>query len=275
MAKASENNQVDENAESEVPESDVKMSIWDHIGELRTRLLRAAIGVVVATVGCWFVKERILAFMVRPYEREWVKLNLGTFELQNLSPEDTFMDYLQLSVTGGIILAVPIIFHQLWGFISPGLYREKRFVVPFVLFSTILFISGAAFAYYIMLPFSITFFLSFVGKISESTVLTQRPTLDNYVNMVTRLLLMTGVVFELPLLLTFMSIAGIVTHRTLLRFGRWAILLSVIVGAVVTPGTDVYAQGLVSGALIILYFLSVGLARIFGRKPDPEEALAK
>jgi sec-independent protein translocase protein TatC len=255
------------------PEDDVKMTIWDHLGELRNRLMRAALSVVFTTIGCWYVKEKILAFLVKPYEREWVRLNLGALELQNLSPEDTFMDFLQLSVTGGIILAVPVIFHQLWGFISPGLYaREKRFVVPFVVFSTILFLSGVAFAYYVMFPFSISFFLSFVGKISESTVLTQRPTLDNYVNLSTRLLLMTGAVFELPLLLTFMAIAGVVNQRMLWKFSRWAILLSVILGAVVTPGTDVYAQMLVSGALIVLYFVSVVLAGLFGKKPDPEEA---
>ena len=253
---------------SGVPELDVKMTIWEHLNELRSRLVRAALGVLVTTCVAWAYRVQILAWLIHPYEKAWMARKMpGLPELQTLSPGDVFIGYLQLSLVAGIIAAAPIIFYQLWAFVSPGLYsREKKFVIPFVVFSTTLFLSGVAFAYYVAFPFTFNYFFSLLGQVSDSgTVLTQRPTLEFYLDFATRMLLAFGIVFELPLFITFLSLAGIVTPMQLLRFGRWAVLLAFVVGAIATPGPEITSQIAVSGALVVLYFLSVGIAFIIAR----------
>jgi sec-independent protein translocase protein TatC len=202
---------------------------------------------------------------VKPYERAWIERGLpGKPELQTLSPADVFVGYLQLSLVAGIISAAPVIFYQLWSFIAPGLYsKEKRLIVPFVFFSTALFISGVAFSYYVAFPFTFSYFFSLLGTVTDSgTALTARPTLEFYLDFATRMLLAFGFVFELPLFISFLVIAGIVTPKQLIKFSRWAVLLAFALGAVVTPGPEVSSQLAVSGALIGLYFVSIGIAFI-------------
>jgi|HubBroStandDraft_2_1064218.scaffolds.fasta_scaffold72660_3 sec-independent protein translocase protein TatC len=258
------------------PEGEVKMTIWEHLEELRKRIIYAALGMLVTTVLGWAFRVPILAWLLRPYENAWnARHFLGAPELQTLSPAAAFVGYLQLSLVAGFVGAAPIIFYQLWAFVSPGLYhKEKRLIVPFVFFSTTLFLSGVAFAYYVAFPFSFNYFFSLLGKVSDQgTVLTQKPTLEFFLDFSTRMLLAFGGVFELPLFISFLAIAGVVTPMQLLKFGRWAILCSFIVGAVVTPGPEVSSQLAVSGALVALYFLSIGVAFVVGkRKPDSEEA---
>ncbi|HEY2369285.1 MAG TPA: twin-arginine translocase subunit TatC [Polyangiaceae bacterium] len=262
----------------ETPEADVKMTIWEHLNELRSRLVRSAIGVLVTTCVAWAYRVQILAWLIHPYEKAWIARKMpGVPELQTLSPGDVFIGYLQLSLVAGIIAAAPIIFYQLWAFISPGLYsREKKFVIPFVVFSTTLFLSGVAFAYYVAFPFTFNYFFSLLGQVSDSgTVLTQRPTLEFYLDFSTRMLLAFGIVFELPLFITFLSLAGIVTPMQLLRFGRWAVLLSFVVGAIATPGPEITSQIAVSGALVVLYFLSVAIAFVIARNKKKAEKTEK
>lgn len=258
-----------ETEHDDLPEQDVRMSIWEHLEEFRKRLVRAAIALLIGAGACWAYREQLLAWLIKPYESAWIERKLpGAPELQTLSPTDPFVGYMQLSMMGGLLVAAPVIFYQLWSFISPGLYaREKRFVIPFVLFSTLLFVSGVMFCYYAAFPLFFDYFFSLLGPVGPSgTLLTQRPTLGYYLDFTTRILLAFGCVFELPLLLTFLSIAGIVTPRQLLGFGRWAILGSFIAGAIITPGGEVTSQLVMSSALIGLYFISVGLAFIFGKK---------
>jgi sec-independent protein translocase protein TatC len=244
----------------EVPEADVKMTIWEHLNELRSRLVRAAIGVLVTTCVAWAYRVQILAWLIHPYEKAWIARKMpGVPELQTLSPGDVFIGYLQLSLVAGIIAAAPIIFYQLWAFVSPGLSsREKKF------------------AYYVAFPFTFNYFFSLLGQVSDSgTVLTQRPTLEFYLDFSTRMLLAFGIVFELPLFITFLSLAGIVTPMQLLRFGRWAVLLSFVVGAIATPGPEITSQIAVSGALVVLYFLSVAIAFLIARNKKKAEKAEK
>ncbi len=265
---------------SREPEGDAKMTIWEHLNELRSRIIRSAIGLLVTTTVCWIYRVKILAWLLVPYEHAWHARNFpGAPELQTLSPADAFVGYLQLSLVGGVVCAAPIIFYQLWSFIAPGLYsKEKRLIVPFVFFSTTLFLSGVAFAYYVAFPFTLNYFFSLLGQVSDQgTVLTQRPTLEFFLDFSTRMLLAFGGVFELPLFISFLAIAGIVTPMQLLKFSRWAVLGSFAVGAIVTPGPEVSSQIAVSGALVVLYFVSVAIAFIVGKKktddtsapPDP------
>lgn len=258
------------------PEREVQMTIWEHLAEFRNRLVRAAIGLFVTTAVAWYFRVKILAWLIKPYEHAWIARGMhGTPELQTLSPADVFVGYLELSLVTGVIAAAPIIFYQVWSFISPGLYsKEKRYIFPFVFFSTALFLSGVAFAYYVAFPFTFNYFFSLLGTVTESgTELTQRPTLEYYLDFTTRMLLAFGAVFELPLFISFLSIAGIVTPMQLLRFSRWAVILSFVVGAIATPGPEITSQIAVSGALVGLYFISVAVAFVVARKkkePEPE-----
>jgi sec-independent protein translocase protein TatC len=262
----------DPSADAPGPERDVRMTIWEHLEELRKRVIKAAIGVVAATVVAWVFRVEALAWLVIPYQRTWQTRFHKELVLQTLAPADAFLGYLELSLTAGIIAAAPIIFYQLWSFVSPGLYRkEKRLIVPFVLSSTTLFLSGVAFAYYVAFPFTFTYFLSLLGDVKEGVQLTQIVTLEFFLDFSTRFLLAFGAVFELPLFIAFLVLANIVTPKQLLKFGRWATVLAFALGAVVTPGPEVTSQIAVSGALIGLYFLSIPIAYMLKPRPAPEE----
>jgi sec-independent protein translocase protein TatC len=257
----------------ETPERDVKMTIWEHLDELRGRIVRAAIGVFAGTIVAWVFRVEILAWLIIPYQRVWTQRFHKELLLQTLAPADAFLGYLEQSLTTGIIASAPIIFYQLWSFISPGLYKkEKRLIVPFVFFSSALFLSGVAFAYYVAFPFTFNYFLSLLGEVRQGVELTQIVTLEFFLDFATRFLLAFGAVFELPLFIAFLVLANIVTPRQLLKFGRWATVLAFIVGAIVTPGPEVTSQIAVSSALIGLYFLSIPIAYLLKPKAkQPEE----
>jgi sec-independent protein translocase protein TatC len=267
--------QTEQDLTHEDPESDVKMTIWEHVGELRKRLMRAALGLVGGAVVCWSFKDKLLGWITAPYATAWrerfpdlVKAGQSP-ELQTLAPADAFVNYMQLALVGGVILAAPMIFYQLWAFISPGLYsREKRYIVPFVLFSSTLFLSGIAFAYYVALPFSFPFFFSLLGSVGGDAgiVLTTKPTMEYYLDFAEHMLLAFGFVFELPLFIGFLALAGLVTPQQLVKFSRYAIISAFVIGAFVTPGPEISSQIAVSSALIALYFLSVGLAFLIAKK---------
>jgi sec-independent protein translocase protein TatC len=258
-------------AGGEAPERDVRMTIWEHLEELRRRVIKAALGVITGTVVAWCFRTQILAWLVIPYQRTWGTKFNKPLVLQTLAPADAFLGYLELSLTAGVIASTPVIFYQLWAFISPGLYRkEKRLIVPFVFFSTMLFTGGVAFAYYVAFPFTFNYFLSLLGEVRQGVELTQIVTLEFFLDFATRFLLAFGAVFELPLFIAFLVLANIVTPKQLLRFGRWATVLAFIVGAIVTPGPEVTSQIAVSGALIGLYFLSVPIAYLLKPRPKAE-----
>lgn len=251
-----------------------KMTIWEHLEELRSRLVKTMGMMALTAIIAWNFRTKMLAWLLVPFEHAWVVHHFpGAPELQTLSPADPFIGYLELTIFASIIASAPIIFYQLWAFISPGLYqKEKRFVIPFVFFSTTLFLSGVMFAYYVAFPFTFNYFFSLLGQVDASgTVLTQRPTLEFYLDFVTRFLLAFGFVFELPLFISFLAIAGIVTPKQLFKFSRWAILLAFVIGAIATPGPEVTSQLAVSGALVGLYFVSILVAFIVGPKKKPDD----
>jgi len=212
----------------------------------------------------------LLAWLIIPYQKTWLTRFNKPLQLQTLAPADAFLGYLELSLMAGVIGSVPIIFYQLWAFISPGLYKkEKRLIVPFVFFSSLLFLSGVAFAYYVAFPFTFNYFLSLLGEVRPGVELTQIVTLEFFLDFVSRFLLAFGAVFELPLFIAFLVLANIVTPKQLLKFGRWATVLAFALGAVVTPGPEVTSQIAVSGALIGLYFLSIPIAYLLKPKAKP------
>jgi sec-independent protein translocase protein TatC len=248
-------------APADGPTEDARMTIWEHLEELRRRIIKAAIAVVTTTLLGWAFRTQILSWLVAPYQRAWQFRFHKDLVLQTLAPADAFLGYFELSLMTGIVLSAPIIFYQLWSFISPGLYRkEKKLVVPFVLSSSTLFLSGVAFAYYVAFPFTFSYFLSLHGEVRQGVELAQIVTLEFFLDFSTRFLLAFGAVFELPLFIAFLVLANVVTPAQLLKFGRWATVLAFVVGAVITPGPEVTSQLAVSAALVGLYFLSIPIA---------------
>jgi sec-independent protein translocase protein TatC len=254
------------------PEDDLKMTIWEHLGELRKRIVRAAIALFAGAILCWSFREKLLEWIGEPYKIAWkVRFPDTPMELQTLAPIDAFVNYMQLALTGGVVLAAPVIFYQLWAFISPGLYsKEKRYIIPFVLFSSGLFAGGIAFCYYAFFPSFFTYSFSLLGQVGGpgGIVLTSRPTMEFYLDFATRMLLAFGFIFELPLFISFLALAGIVTPMQLVRFSRWAIIASFVVGAFITPGPEMSSQFIVAIALVGLYFLSVGLSFLVAKRRD-------
>lgn len=264
------------------------MSFTDHLQELRTRLKYALIGVVVAMIIAYAFSDLIFVWLAQPLIKAWHDAGLGVPKIHFANPIEPFFTYIKLSLLGGIFLSAPVLFYQLWAFIAPGLYkREKKYAIPFAFVSAVFFVGGASFGYFIVFPLGFQFFLGFAqsnmgsmhellgGAVSVSMKQTfqLQPTLmmGEYFGLVWRLLLGFGLIFELPLLIFFLNLAGIVSVGALWRFNRYFVIVAFIVSAALTP-PDVVTQVLMAGPLIVLYNLSILVAFIVQRKKkDPEE----
>lgn len=182
--------------------------------------------------------------------------------------QETFFTALKVAFFSAIIISLPVIFWQMWLFLAPGLYdHEKKLVVPFVFFATLMFLVGASFAYYIVVPFGFDFLINF-----GSAVVTVLPSIGKYVGFFTKLLIGFGIAFELPVITFFLAQIGLVDDRMLKDFFKYAIVLIFVLSALLTP-PDVLTQFLMAGPLIFLYIVSIFIAKTFNpaEKPDDEE----
>jgi len=225
----------------------------------------------------WKASDAILAYLNFSQGYRGAAFNGQAFnapaELNFAAPSDIFTAYFKLSLIGGLLISAPMMFYQLWSFIAPGLYKkEKKFVIPFVFFSTVLFVGGGLFGWRVAFPVTFSYFLELAGK-SGTMIVRPVVMVPQYLDFVSQMLLAFGIVFELPLFILFLSIAGIVNYLQLLRFGRWFILVAFTVGAIITP-PDTTSQLVMSIPLCGLYFVSIGLAYLFGKRPS-KEAIAK
>jgi sec-independent protein translocase protein TatC len=250
------------------PEQDKPMTFWEHLEELRSRLIRSAAALLVGTGIVWYFKNQFLDALTKPFCDAWVKEQIeGQCRLTFGSPQSSFTSYAKLSVIGGLGIAAPFVFYQLWGFIAPGLYqREKRYVVPFVLFSTLLFVGGAWFGYLGAFPFTFDYFLS----LSKGTTRVHQEfmvTTESYIDFVTQVLLGFGIIFEIPIVMTFLAMIGVVNHRILLKFARYYILIAFVAAAILSP-PDATSMIVMALPACLLYFLSIGLVYIFQQKKD-------
>ncbi|MFO0615313.1 MAG: twin-arginine translocase subunit TatC [Polyangiaceae bacterium] len=255
--------------EPEAPENDKPMTFWEHLEELRTRIIRSAIFFLIACGFAWWQKENLLAFIAKPFCDAWVKEGVtGKCSLNFASPQAPFMSYAKLSAIVGLAGAAPIIFYQLWGFIAPGLYsREKRYIYPFVFASTLLFIGGAWFGFLAAFPLAFGYFLGMAGDHGTSSVLTIAPvvTMESYIDFVTQMLLGFGIIFEIPIVLSFLALVGIVNHKMLIKFARYYILVAFIAAAILTP-PDVTSQLVMAVPACLLYGVSIGLVWLMQKK---------
>jgi sec-independent protein translocase protein TatC len=257
---------------AETPPEDVPMTVFEHLGELRSRLIKALLGLLPGIGIAWWYKEYLLDFLLRPLAIAFGSLKLGQPEIHFANPVDPFVAYMKIAMICGGLISSPWMFYQLWAFVAPGLYkREKSLAIPFVLASTVFFAGGAFFGYAVVFPAGFETLLSLSGWLPSATIKVQ-PTimLDEYMDFATRMLLAFGVVFEVPVIVTFLSLVGLVNWKQLMSFGRWWVVIASIIAAVLTP-PDVGSQMMMLIPLVVLYFLSVGIAYFLGPKPPPPE----
>jgi sec-independent protein translocase protein TatC len=261
---------LDRPVDSPAPEDDVPMTVMEHLRELRSRLIKSLLGLIPGMVLAWEYKENLLDFLLAPLTAAWRQLGLGEPTVHFANPVDLFVSYMKLAVICGFIMSSPWVFWQIWAFIAPGLYKKERYyAIPFVLSSTIFFAGGAFFGYKVVFPAGFVTLLGMSGMLPSETIRIQ-PTimLTEYMTFATRMLLAFGTVFEVPVVVTFLALAGIVNWKQLLKFGRWWVVIASVIAAVLTP-PDVGSQ--LMSPLVVLYFMSVGLAYLFGPKPPEEE----
>lgn len=237
----------------ESAENDVKMPLSEHLEELRWRIIRALIAVAVGFAASYGFAGRLFALLTRPL---LASADPKAVELIGTGVAEAFFTKLKVSLIAGVFLASPVILYQAWRFVAPGLYsHEKRMVVPFVIFGTIFFFLGAVFCYLVVFPIGYRFFLE------QYTSIEVRPSLRiaEYLSFSSRLLLAFGITFELPVATYFLARVGLVTHRTMIGYARYAIVAMFVLGAALTP-PDVASQMLMVAPLALLYLLSIGVA---------------
>jgi len=250
-----------EDEDGEDRELGARMTFLEHLDELRKRILFSIIGMGVGFAVCWIFREQIFAFIQYPILQVLKKLVVTR-------PTEAFTIYMKVAFVGGIFVAAPVILVQVWMFIAPGLYRkEKRFVLPFLLSSTVLFLLGGAFAYYIVLPPALKFLILEFGA-----QFTPMITAEDYFDLVFVIIVGMGVVFQLPVLIAFLSMFGLITPRFLWRNFRYAFLLITIIAAVVSPTTDPFNLLLWTGPMVILYLISIGVSWVFKRRRAKKQA---
>jgi sec-independent protein translocase protein TatC len=236
-----------------------------HIADLRKRLVISTLTVVAMFFVCFTFYEPILTWMMVPIEAVLPKnSHMVAVEIQ-----ETFFTALKVAFFAGFVASLPVIFWQLWLFLAPGLYdHEKKLVVPFVFFATLMFLIGASFAYYVVVPFGFEFLVNF-----GSAVVTVLPSIGKYVGFFTKLLVGFGIAFELPVITFFLAKIGLVDDKMLKDFFRYAVVIIFVVAALLTP-PDVLTQFLMAGPLILLYGVSIYVAKVFNpaaKEEDEEE----
>lgn len=310
MAKQATVSPEEDERNMEAELEDGRMPFLAHLRELRDRVRNAAIAFMLAFVVCWYFAKDIFAWLRQPLEVIWmqhtgpalaarnagpaaynaslaacnaslapyhVKLPLGElplepdwgpFKLIYTQLTQPFWVDMSIAMWAGIFVASPFIFYQLWQFIAPGLYkRERKVAISFAVFSAVFFVSGALFCFELALPKLYGFFLSYNDAHLES-----KPTIEGYLDLTRDTMLAFGAVFELPLLIYFLAIVGLVTHRSLWKFSRWFIVVAFIVGAILTPGPDVVSQLMMALPMIALYNVSILVAWRVTAKRERAEA---
>ncbi|MGC2062051.1 MAG: twin-arginine translocase subunit TatC [Thermodesulfovibrionales bacterium] len=249
----------------------VDMPLMEHLAELRKRILISIAFVGIAFVGLFNYSEKIFGLLTFPLRTDLKIIAVRPFiqliskqavPLVFLSPAEGFWMHLKISMVAAFVITLPVIFLQLWRFISPGLVeKEKKYVLPFVVTSTFLFMIGATFCFAVILPFALTFLLGY-----KSEHMTPMLSVGSYMDFCIKFILAFGAIFELPLVIIFLVRFGFVTPDALAKKRRYAILVAFIVGAVLTPTPDAFNQTLMAVPIILLYEVGILVSR-FIKKP--------
>lgn len=247
----------------EPPEAEQKegkvLTILEHLQELRYRLMVMAGALVVALAASFYpLTGWFIEFLKKPGEER-----VPEFKTVFLDPLEGWTTYFRVALLLGIAMAMPVIVYQTLAFVGPGLTKqERRWLYPIVVGASAMFLAGCAFAYYIELPPALGFLLNPPGEIGEPVI-----RVSKYFDFVTRLMLVTGLVFELPLVVMGLAKIGVVNSRRLLGWWRHAIIIAFVAAAIVTPSIDPITQSLVAGPIVVLYFAGIALAKLVEGSP--------
>lgn len=283
--------EIDEKDGQESELEDSRMPFLDHLRELRGRLRNAILALAVGFVIAFIFSQELYFYLVRPLVSILMKRGAEDPELfsQALyynSVVEPFTTYFSIAFWGGLFVASPFVFHQLWKFVAPGLYKkEQSYGIIFAACSALFFLGGASFCYFLVLEPVYDFLLGFSThnmaqmsrpfgveyQLGESIALQPLLTMKEYLSFAKKLLLGFGLIFELPLFIFFLSIAGVVDHRTLWKFNRWAVVIAFLGSAALTP-PDIYSQLFMAGPIVVLYNLSIVIAFFITRRRERRQA---
>ncbi len=243
--------------------TEARMSFLEHLQELRARLVRSLVAIGVATgVGLYFCTQ-IFHFLMAPV---LAALPPGQRKLHPTTIMEKFTVYLKVGFYAGLFIAAPYVLWQFWKFISPGLVaKEKRYAVPFVVVGSLFFVGGAVFCYYVILPPALSYLVG-VGDVDDSSWIEPLLSMNDQLTFILALELAFGIIFEVPLILTLLSMLGLVTAGWLAKKRRYAILINTILAAVITPTGDPLNMTLMAVPMILMYEAGIIGARMFGKK---------
>lgn len=246
---------MNESAPTKEPEF-TRMTLIEHLDELRKCVIKSLVAIAVTFAVCWVFHEELAEFLAQP-----VYAAVPGKKLAFLGITDPFILYVKIAALAALFLSSPIVLYQFWRFVAPGLYRRERlYAIPFVVFGTLFFTAGGAFAYYVAFPFAVDFLVQ-MGAAFDPVI-----TVDRYFRFLMVVVLGLGLMFELPLVIFFLAQMGVVTPAFLMRHFRWAVLLIFVAAALITPTPDVVNLCLFALPTIGLYLLGVGAAALVGRK---------
>jgi sec-independent protein translocase protein TatC len=233
-----------------------EMTFLDHLEELRWRIIYSLLGVVIGTILAWiFIDFLMESVLLLPAKHAGLKL-------QNLRPFGQLFIYFQVAVIVGLIISIPNVIYHLWKFIGPALHqKEKRYIKWIVMFTTLCFLSGVVFAYYVMLPLTLKFAVQF-----GTTTIENNFAVDEYFSIIMSVILGAGLVFELPMLSFFLSKIGILKPSYMRKYRRHSIVVILVLAAILTPGTDPVSQILLAIPLVILYEISILVSKYSQKK---------
>ncbi len=254
---------------------DDKMPFLGHLEELRKRIMVSLAAVGIGFALCFNYSESILGFLLLPLRthlvlvRKYPFLTFSTAKeipsLIFLAPAEAFWMHMKLAFFAALFLSLPLLFHQLWQFVAPGLLpKEKKYVVPFVAVSTALFVAGSTFCLLIVLPFALQFLLTYKTEHMKPML-----SIGNYMDFTIKFLLAFGLIFELPLAMVLATRLGLLTPDFLARNRKYAVLVNFIVAAILTPTPDVFNQCLMAVPLCLLYEVGIIASRLLRKKPAP------
>jgi len=248
---------------------ETRMPLTRHLEELRKRLIIAGSSWLVAFLGCYAFAEKLFDLIAEPVRQALPEGSSLVF----IEATEPFFTYLKIGALAGLLVALPVIFWQLWAFVAPGLYsHEKRYAIPFVLASSLCFALGAVFGYLFVFPMGFRVLLEFGLASGEINAMLS---MGSYLALSSKLLLAFGLVFELPIVIFFLARMGLVDHHLLRRNRKLAVLAAFVIGAVLTP-PDVFSQTALALPFVVLYEVSILVARLFGkaRTGESEEMAA-
>lgn len=238
----------------------------EHLAELRKRIVISMIAVAVGCAITWTWVEEIFRFLLVPLQAAAKNPELG--QIHHRSLQESFLVLMKTSLFSGVLVALPVLLWQVWLFVAPGLYsNEKKIALPIIVMGTVCFLLGVGFCYELILPYGYAFLLSFGEEISTPQLM-----MEEYLGLTTRLLLAFGAVFEMPVIVTLLARLGILNYRMMLAFWRYALVLCFVFGAMLTP-PDLASQFMLAGPMMVIYFISVGCAWLFGKRdldPPPQ-----